>query len=425
MEITTHSSSELVELQVAGLLDNNWSEQLARAIDDTIRLGTHRLLINLNEVTYLSSAGIGVLVHAHRQLQAIQGFFGISELSPQCRQVLKLTGLLNMLVCDAAKVREISGSDLRTTQPEFFLTSQNGVNFEIYDIAPQATLRCRPFGRPDLLPIARFSEDQSHSVQFPANGIGLGLGAFGDDFASCQTRCGEFLAVAGAVAQQPAMEGYAPDYQVAKESFLPRVQSLYGLVAEGNFSKLLRFEPSAERQPIGLSSLAEQALSASGANLAGMVFVAETTGLVGAALKRSPAEPRTEPTNLFAHPEIRKWLSFTPEQMYPRTLVLIAGIAARTPLTGIAAELAPWLRPLHGSKPVHGHFHAAVFSYRPVKKGRLDLAQTVNLLFENEHLHAVLHLLGDDRKITGAGESEFLTGVGWVGPIVEVVRSGN
>jgi hypothetical protein len=42
-------------------------------------------------------------------------------------------------------------------------------------------------------------------------------------------------------------------------------------------------------------------------------------------------------------------------------------------------------------------------------------------LFENETLQGVLHLIGDDREIAGAGESDFLRGALWVGAIAAVV----
>ena len=41
-------------------------------------------------------------------------------------------------------------------------------------------------------------------------------------------------------------------------------------------------------------------------------------------------------------------------------------------------------------------------------------------LFEVQALENVLHLLGDDRAIAGAGQSEFIRGACWIGPIREI-----
>ena len=64
-----------------------------------------------------------------------------------------------------------------------------------------------------------------------------------------------------------------------------------------------------------------------------------------------------------------------------------------------------------------GHFHAAAFRFRPLRKGIIDLGETVAKLFEPEQLLGVLHLLNDDRGVSGAGESEFVTGACWIGPL--------
>jgi hypothetical protein len=61
-----------------------------------------------------------------------------------------------------------------------------------------------------------------------------------------------------------------------------------------------------------------------------------------------------------------------------------------------------------------------VFSYRPLKKGEIDLKTTVATLFEAETLQAVLHLLNDDREVVGMGQSEFVRGACWIGPIYEI-----
>ncbi|MBC8116053.1 MAG: anti-sigma factor antagonist, partial [Candidatus Saccharimonas sp.] len=186
------------------------------------------------------------------------------------------------------------------------------------------------------------------------------------------------------------------------------------------FSQLIRFERLDDECRLTLSSLADQFLTLADTDLAGMVFVAESAGLIGATLQRSPTSVNDAASSKLSHPEIRRWLSFTPERAFPHTLALVVGVASRGEPSGRAKSLAPLLRPLAPRSELHGHFHAAVFSYRPFKKRKLDLNETVAALLENEELQAVLHLLHDDRAITGGGESEFVRGACWVGPIANV-----
>ena len=143
----------------------------------------------------------------------------------------------------------------------------------------------------------------------------------------------------------------------------------------------------------------------------GVVLIGETAGLVGTALRRSPVGMPTG-LDVFAHTQARDWLSLTSEPEHARGTVLVAGVATHGP----SPALAPFVRPLSATGPpeLRGHFHAAVVPYRPLPRGPLELAKTIQLLFEPGRVENVLHLLGDSRPIVGAGESSFTRGVFWV-----------
>jgi len=247
-------------------------------------------------------------------------------------------------------------------------------------------------------------------VRFPRGSFGVGLGAFGHDFADCRGRFGEFLAVAGAAVHLPTDGVNVPDSIVSSGALVPEVQVLYGLAWEGDCSLQLGFEPAREREAVSLAGLADVALEQSCAGAVGMVVVGESAGLVGACLRRSPPL-RTQP--LFDFPEVRQWLSFTAERAAIGSLVVVVGVAARAAPAG----LAPLLRPFGKDGAVVGHFHAATLSYRPFAKGRLDLDETVSAIFEQERLESLLHLLADGRAIEGVGESELTRGTCWVMPL--------
>ena len=426
MQITTEDHGDLFEMRIAGRLDNEWAAHLTDAIDEAVRQGSHSVVLDLTDVIYLSSAGIGALVRAHKQFQAIRGFFGVGIAPPHVAEVIRLTGLSKMLLCDMEQIRRTSGGGIHNTmQPTFRVAADAGMTFELYDVDPGAVLTCEVVGDPTRLPEQTYLEPQCRSLEFPADTLGLGLGAFGRDFADSANRFGEFLAVAGAVAQQPTSGTGKPDYQLEQGELVPQVQTAYGLRCRGGWRQLQRFEPAEDDDRIPLSVLVDQCLTLCETNLAGMVFVAETSGLIGATLRQSPAVPTTLATaaaeSKLSHPEIRRWLSFSPERSHPHTLALIVGVASRgDPSRGAAGHLAPLLRPMGPRSEIFGHFHAAVFSYRPFKKRKLELRDIVGTLFDSEDLRAVIHLLHDDREITGGGESEFLRGACWMSPITHV-----
>lgn len=425
MQITTETSGDMLEMRISGRLDNEWAGHLTAAIEEAVRLGSHSVVLDLSGANYISSAGIGALVKAHKQFQSIRGFFGIMAVSPEGAEVIRLTGLTKMLLCDRARLRGSTSMSSATMQPSFRVSPQAGMTYELYDVHPDAMLTCEVVGDPQPLPREAYRAEQCQAVEFPLATMGLGLGAFGRDFADCANRFGEFLSVGGAIAQQPTNATGKPDYQRVIGEFVPRVQMLYGLKCLGDFSQLIRFDRIDEEGRLTLSSLADQFLTLADTDLAAMVFLAESAGLIGTSLRRSPAATDDVTNSKLAHPEIRRWLSFTPDRAFTHSLTLVVGVASRGEPSGRAKSLAPLLRPLAPHSELHGHFHAAVFSYRPFKKRKLDLNETVAALFETEDLQAVLHLLHDDREITGGGESEFVRGACWVGPIANVTEKGN
>jgi hypothetical protein len=197
---------------------------------------------------------------------------------------------------------------------------------------------------------------------------------------------------------------------------VPRISALYGLSCEGSPSKLVRFESAVPNDPVPLSAVLKNCLALARADSAAIVILAESAGLVGASLRRSPLSDGI-PASPFAYPEIRGWLSFSAERCHAHALVLIAGIASAAP----PEQLLAFLRPIARETSISSHFHAAAFAYRPLQRGRLEMKAAARGLFETGGLQAVIHLLADTREF-GAGESELRRGACWVAPIREFVE---
>ena len=279
-------------------------------------------------------------------------------------------------------------------------------------------LACRVIGDHQRLQHGSCSPGDMSQLRFPAGAFGLGVGAFGFDYSECRDRFGEFLAAAGCAAYLPTDGASAPDYLITTGSLVPEVAILYGIRCEGKFSHHLRFVAGDQARDVGLSEIVSTCLKIAEAETAGFVMIAEATGLVGAALRRSPATETNNGAFRFDHPNIRKWLTFTAEPAHAGSLCLVVGVASHSAGAG---PLQPLLRPLSraGTGP-SGHFHAVAFPYRAIQKGRLELDATVRLLFEDQRPKGLLHVLWDHREATGAGESRFVSGACWVGPIREI-----
>lgn len=422
MHIEKRPRGDLLEFAVAGLLDHDSSIHFRDEIESSARDGWHRIVVDLSGVTYLSSAGIAALVTAKQRLDALNGLFGVHSATPEVEQVLNLTRLLDVLRCDPRHLRGDAPSGKLTLALESTTRFANvdGLELEIYSLRDPKPLQCQVIGAPDWLFEAQTASPKPQRVSFGPHAFGLGLGALGNDTESSSTRFGEFLAAAGAVAQSAPTSGGLPDYLLAAGDFVPAAQVLYGIKCEGEFPILIRFNSSEADGQIGLSKLIEHCLKQAGCQTAGFIILADCAGLLGAETRRVSLETSPTAIDRFALPGIRSWLSFSAEQIHRRHLVLIVGVATTDPVEK-SSPLRGMLRPLDAGENLSGHFHAAVFPYRPLKKRTLPLESSVTTLFESDAIQDVLHLLRDDRPMTEFSESELFSGACWLGPIADVL----
>jgi len=82
-----------MEVIASGRLDESWAGHLSGALDAVIREGAHKIRLNMAAVTYLSSAGIRILIIFYKQLAEIQGSFAVINPSLSVRKILDMTRL--------------------------------------------------------------------------------------------------------------------------------------------------------------------------------------------------------------------------------------------------------------------------------------------------------------------------------------------
>jgi anti-anti-sigma factor len=420
VEITKQVLGEIVELTVQGRVDGYWADHLAAAVDQEIRQGSHNIRLDLSQVPFLSSAGIGTLVRLYKDLNAIHGTFAVSNCSRNVLKILQLSKLEDVLVAKPSS--PASRGQIPADAPRKIHLPE--AVYEVYPLDPNARVDCRKLGDPGPLENCGFREEHCRPMQFSESSFAIGLGALGEDFEECKGRFGEFIAAAGSVAYLPTDGTNVPDFLLAAGDSTPEVQVCYGIACHGAgqqpFSSLIRFEAKAG-VPVTLTTLVESCLELTKSQQIGIVIIAESANLVGAALRRSPVAATVQ-QSAFEFPQIRDWLSFTTERAYANRVAFVAGIATR----GNPGDLAAIVRrfPKSSGAAFSGHFHAAAFSYRPIQKGQIDWKTSIRTLFEGHALEGILHLLTDDRSISGGGESELVRGACWIAPISTAATEG-
>lgn len=398
MDIQQQKQDGVLVIALAGRFDATWSAAVESALTSAIRSGEHQIHLEMSQVRYISSAALRVLVATHRQIQSINGRFAVCEASTEVLQVLDLSGLRKMLVTEAPS--KVAGVEAKTFQSAH-------ASWEVFEEEQATPAVLGGIGSPSVWKRA----ENGRSLEFPAGLLGIGVAAFGNSREEAAPHLGEFLAVSGCAAYLPAGESNRPDFVVSQQDLVPVAWMESGIAGKVSFSRLLRFEAACEARTIAWEEIAGVGLEQSGAPAVVLVAVTETAGLIGASLRKSPAEAHS-PEEPMDFPAIREWLNFTSERAFRDSTSVIVGVAARE-----GSGWSEWLRPLGTGGDIHGHFHACAFPYRPIRKGRIPLDETIVALFEAEGLQSVLHLVADIREIDGAGQSEFYRGAVWLAPL--------
>jgi len=397
-------------LRLEGRLDREGAEQLSGALESLLRLGARSLWVDLSRVTYASSAATEVLARWQQELKLLRGEMQLISVPPAVEETFALVGW-----AFGSPGRVSGASEFRRSSwhaREDFTASGH---YEFSTIDPAGRLSCRRHGHPGQITEGITGVDQCEVVEFPAESFGLGIGAIGAGFDDGRDQMGELLAAGGCIAHFPTGGARLPDYLAgdAESGIPPRALLASGLSCTGSFSHLVRFGPRPDSTAVPLTEMAGVALDAVGSATAGLVIAAETAGLRGVRLLRSPAADGA-PLQL-SLPAVRDWLLFPPEPLHRLTTTVIVGVVARSP----APELAPLLRSVAGSGRLYTHFHAAVLSYFPLPQRTVALSALLRTLFTTRPLRDVLHLVRDPRATTTAPDSELIRGVAWAGPIQE------
>jgi anti-sigma B factor antagonist len=80
-------------LKLSGYLDGHTFVDLERQLDQDLKGNLLRLVIDLSELTYIASAGVGVFINAQHQARKLGGNLQLVNPSPSVREIFGILGL--------------------------------------------------------------------------------------------------------------------------------------------------------------------------------------------------------------------------------------------------------------------------------------------------------------------------------------------
>ncbi len=97
LTIAESSVGPVQVLKVGGYLDGHTAVELERKLGEVMKAGHKRLVMELSTLTYIASAGVGVLINIQHQAKKAGGGLVLVNPSPSVREIFSILGLQTIL----------------------------------------------------------------------------------------------------------------------------------------------------------------------------------------------------------------------------------------------------------------------------------------------------------------------------------------
>jgi anti-sigma B factor antagonist len=93
---TEEAPKQVTVIAVKGYLDSHTFDQLQQALADLFDKGVFKIVLDMKELNYMSSAGAGVLIGAMSQATTNEGGLVLASMGPAVMDVFKELGLADV-----------------------------------------------------------------------------------------------------------------------------------------------------------------------------------------------------------------------------------------------------------------------------------------------------------------------------------------
>jgi anti-sigma B factor antagonist len=96
LQIANRLVGDVAVIDLRGRLVLDECEFFRRAVEDLIKQNQQKIVLNLKEVSYIDSAGVGMMVGKYLSVRRLGGDVKLLHLSPRSHRVMTITKLLTV-----------------------------------------------------------------------------------------------------------------------------------------------------------------------------------------------------------------------------------------------------------------------------------------------------------------------------------------
>jgi anti-anti-sigma factor len=402
---------------LAGRLDAFGAGEFQKALAAEFTAGLTHLVLDLNEVAYLSSAGVRALLLAAKQADDHGGSLALARLQPYCREVLETTGFAETFPTypsleEARAACGRTGTRLPWSKAEPAETEAGRFRFRRLREGPAAA---RVAGDVKDVLHARVTPAQLHAKRFFETEYSIGLGALGAKTEDFFPILGEMITVGGTMVWLPTDGHDTPDFLIPrKDRDAVMIRTAFNVSLAGGFHEEALFESAA---PEG-ATMAElyRALFALARTrrpdfkgILGLALRAQMPAVFGSGVRKAPIADLA-PVNgkMITHASnLAEWFDADAIPRHRNVTGLIVGCGA-----DLTADLSDYdeeqlnrifyLNPTNvGSRDQLLHNHVALFSEQPFHPEPESLEQEIRAVVQAGDFLDMRHLQ-DNSRVTRA-----------------------
>ncbi len=376
--VKAYGAYQIIEAE--GRIDGLTSSAINKLFEQSAEDGNHNIIVDFSAVTYISSAGLRVFLHAQKKLKPIGGEVILLSMQETAIDVFRISGMHNLfrMISSLDELGEAFVEEPAGSEGEHFFSEDKVYEWETRKvpdgkysgIGNAGKLKNSSFIRQDIITISQ------SELQFA-----VGLGSVGETMQDYCDLFGESLLAAHNFFGYPATEQPAVDYAWYSKTHPGAVHFLHGFRFAGEFSTLMRFN---SKDPLELLSIARKSAEIAGSDFFGLVFIANSAGIYGLNLKKIPwQENMPDPPDIMHDSVFPAWFDFPVEDTDLHNTVLAVGIYSKS---GEEEEL---------------HMHGVIFAKGLAGRSGMDLNAELQRLIHASEPIKVVHLLEESRFLYG------------------------
>lgn len=415
MDITAERVHNALIITPKGRLDAFGASKMDEALKKFIKKDDIHVIIEMNDVQYLSSAGIRVLLATFQMLKKRGGELYLSDINHYPLEVLEMAGFDEIFSIHATKEKaiEIINPEINESyqinwknMPEYV---ENDIKLTVFENSKENVL-LEVVGDISKVLYSTLEEKDIYTRFFRNTEYSIGLGALGGSFEDYISILGEMITIGGTMVWLPTDGNDTPDFLIPRnDTGKVTIHTGFNVALEGDFNELMIAECE-NGQDFTISDLYAAIFEYARhkkENFNGVVCIAlqaDISEFYSSGIKISPLKKfRPQDHEMITHEDnMDKWMDVNNEPKYKGETMVSFGVGMD--LTGDISDLEEsalnalfYLHPANvGEKEMLLHNHAVVFKHIPFEKTS-DLDKKIRNIVNDGEFIDMRHLLDNTR----------------------------